>query len=537
MTDRATIAEHLAFLVEDISSSDGPLLWPPDMFAVAASLLLISGGYCVVSCDWPPRKDWVASAQSNGERWRKSFMRRAPARVNTLWKLLIAKGDTPLTEIQKDHSLCTVLIELLAIADEASGGAGVPFNPAYSDTFDSTAESLLAISNSNGGANLCTRVRDTAARVLPKMHVPQSGLTLRSFSHHLAYIPSSEIRPFWGPAGTAPVEAQALDILLLPWPLKLSAKNFKQVKPSEATMRNLPKHFGFFEFEHQNDANLADEVLSAVRSAAAACESSIDAVIMPELSLSVSEYELISSVLFGQGIYLIAGVGGERNPDGTTDNSVRFNVPLFTHKIPISQAKHHRWKLEKKQIDNYGLSLPKTKQLWEHIPIKDRSLTFICLRDWLAMCVLICEDLARPDPVGDVIRAVGPNLVIALLLDGPQMAGRWSGRYATALADDPGCSVLTLTSVGMTALSNPPGVKGVQQGRGKIALWKDRRGKTHEINVRSGDAALLHIEVEEREEWTADGRGNEGLSGYPLLKSVCIFKNHKKVKAYDIEDE
>ena len=49
-----------------------------------------------------------------------------------------------------------------------------------------------------------------------------------------------------------------------------------------------------------------------------------------------------------------------------------------------------------------------------------------------------------------MLRAVGPNLIIALLADGPQIASRWPGRYAAAFADDPGSSVLTLTSAGMS---------------------------------------------------------------------------------------
>jgi hypothetical protein len=48
-------------------------------------------------------------------------------------------------------------------------------------------------------------------------------------------------------------------------------------------------------------------------------------------------------------------------------------------------------------------------------------------------------------PGADVMNAIGPNLVIALLMDGPQREHRWPGRYATVLADDPGSAVLTVT--------------------------------------------------------------------------------------------
>jgi hypothetical protein len=42
-------------------------------------------------------------------------------------------------------------------------------------------------------------------------------------------------------------------------------------------------------------------------------------------------------------------------------------------------------------------------------------------------------------------------MVVALLLDGPQLASRWTARYASMLLDDPGSAVLTLTSYGMVA--------------------------------------------------------------------------------------
>lgn len=114
---------------------------------------------------------------------------------------------------------------------------------------------------------------------------------------------------------------------------------------------------------------------------------------------------------------------------------------------------------------------------------------FISLRPWLTMSVLICEDLARPDPVGDLARAVGPNLIIALLMDGPQLADRWPARYAASLADDPGSSVLTVTSTGMSILSRP------QEGENRsdvIALWKDARtGKARELQLPENAAALV----------------------------------------------
>ena len=134
------------------------------------------------------------------------------------------------------------------------------------------------------------------------------------------------------------------------------------------------------------------------------------------------------------------------------------------------------------------------------------------------MSVLICEDLARQDPIGEILRAVGPNLVIALLMDGPQLAARWSARYATVLADDPGCSVLTLTSIGMAQLSRPAGKPPSRV----VALWKDAiTAEPIEVSLPDGaDALVLTLSAEYHEEWSADGRSDNESTGYAVLAGV-----------------
>jgi hypothetical protein len=107
--------------------------------------------------------------------------------------------------------------------------------------------------------------------------------------------------------------------------------------------------------------------------------------------------------------------------------------------------------------------------------------------------------------------------LICLLMDGPQLSSRWPGRYATTFADDPGCSVLTLTSAGMANLSRPS--SGTLAQPGCIALWKDARtGSAKEITLPAdSDAVVLSVAVEYCEEWTADGRGDGGNAGHPYL--------------------
>jgi len=124
---------------------------------------------------------------------------------------------------------------------------------------------------------------------------------------------------------------------------------------------------------------------------------------------------------------------------------------------------------------------------------------------------LVCEDLARFDPVLPVLASVGPNLVIALLMDGPQLRGRWPGRHATVLADDPGSAVLTLTSLGMVRRSSPP--PGVTT-RDCIALWTERDKPPQELDLPEGHhGLLLALSAQAKRQKTLDLRSQRDSGG------------------------
>ena len=117
---------------------------------------------------------------------------------------------------------------------------------------------------------------------------------------------------------------------------------------------------------------------------------------------------------------------------------------------------------------------------------------------------LVCEDLAHIDDVVELIRAVGPTLVIALLLDGPQLASRWTARYASVLSDDPGSAVLTLTSYGMVANARRTG----EPPSSVVALWKDNpRHDAREIRLDTdAQGILLALTRQPALRRAADGR-------------------------------
>ena len=171
----------------------------------------------------------------------------------------------------------------------------------------------------------------------------------------------------------------------------------------------------------------------------------------------------------------------------------------------FEQAKHHRWSLDAAQIGQYHLthSLAPSKQWWEAIDLPARNVRVFDLGQGATIAPLVCEDLARMDEVADFLRGIGPSLVLALLLDGPQLATRWPGRYASVLADEPGSAVLTLTALGMVARSRPPGKKASRV----VALWHDPSTGVHEISLgRGAHGVLLTANVDRESTWTADGR-------------------------------
>jgi hypothetical protein len=251
--------------------------------------------------------------------------------------------------------------------------------------------------------------------------------------------------------------------------------------------------------------------------------SQINGIIFPEISLDFERFSALMRKLFvasGNTLeFMIAG--SSSNCDGDTGNFVLTAIwernLIADEASPdwfriVSQRKHHRWKLDRQQIATYGLgsSLSPSKDWWENHDIRRRELNFFQFRQDAVFASLICEDLARNDPCHDIIRSVAPNLVFALLMDGPQLNNRWPARYAGSLADDPGCTVLTATSFGLVDRSNDhwPQSKSLSVG-----LLRDSQGGTTEIILPNGkDAVLVTLGSEETIDRTLDGRKTTNAS-------------------------
>lgn len=442
------------------------------------------------------------------------------------------KQHTALKNICKNRRLLEYLVLLTACADEACSRVGLPnpsLDPAETPFYDHALDLILEGSDTEvgiHGATLCKEIHPEIARVLPKMHTPQSGMTIRSLSLNLGLVLANEIIPRWHflPEQVGP----AFNVLFVPWPLKVDDGAVRSCAPNDHEIDNMAAVFDFFTFAPKSSTPtplahlktlLRSDSLKGVR---------IHAVIYPELAVTDKEFDVLSSFTERKDMLLIAGVRVSTKVGAYARNEVRVSAPGADTFV---QQKHHRWKIDEGQIGQYhlGTSLDARKQWWEHIDISSREFMFYAARDGLVISTLICEDLARPDPVGDLVRAVGPNLVIALLMDGPQIKARWPGRYAASLADDPGSTVLSLTSLGMSDRSLPKKLKDIGTKRDRrrvVALWQSPFEQNYqEIELSVGaEAILLPLVSKTRTEWAADGRDDGGKSAYlDLSKPIMVM--------------
>jgi hypothetical protein len=351
--------------------------------------------------------------------------------------------------------------------------------------------------------------------VLPKMRTPQVGLTLRSLSHHVT-VHQSEVEVVWRTIPWINSDEETINIMVLPWP-----RNFRQtwVKPEHQSVnRDSSEPARYFTIKRGNEERLCADDVMAMISASSAKVNRLHIIVLPELALDRSELDDLKSALSSEMArdrmpMIITGLRDEAHSDQLGHNKVVLSVFFGGKWYDLEQDKHHRWKLDADQIKQYNLGgvLSSARDWWEAIDIPDRRLTFLCPNGWLTLCPLICEDLGRLEPVSELIRGVGPTLLIAILLDGPQLRQRWPGRYASVLADDPGTAVLTVSSRGMANASSPG--RGQEKANGIVALWKDQITGWKEIQLdEDEDAKILTITATWKQEFTADGRGDSGMA-------------------------
>lgn len=485
--------------------------WPPDVFAVSNLVLDHTEAYRFVVAPpsgrrWPPARDWNQHVADAAQRWSESWPDGAPPPlVRDCWEVVKRSRDVPLAQVAGGEAwkLCEALLTLHAAADEACAGLSIGRHE-LQRPFERRAWALLERQGSL--AHFAPR----RIRVVPKTHFANRGISIRSLSRYVA-LSYESVNVCWtradsaGPPAAVSAPDRTYSLLLIPWPLSVRASDFQPVTMPLGNMD--PEVFGFFEFRPAAIADL--ELVGLLVEAARSATGRVDAVLLPEAALDADEVVALEAVLARHGVGVV--VTGVREPpakDGFGRNYLHFGVRTGKGWDHHEQDKHHRWCLDAGQIQQYHLasSLDPRKSWWEAVDIRARKLHVIDLGGGVTAAPLVCEDLARMDEVADVLRRIGPTLVIALLLDGPQLASRWPYRYASVLADEPGSAVLTLTSYGMASRAVPAGMRRSRV----VALWNTVADGLHEIELAPGAQAISLIGgVRAKTVWTADGRRHQ----------------------------
>ena len=74
---RTTVGQYMAGILPRLASRQQVPTWPPDVFALCASVLSESGAYCQVLDHWPPadlKGRWFRTAERIAKEWRECWL-------------------------------------------------------------------------------------------------------------------------------------------------------------------------------------------------------------------------------------------------------------------------------------------------------------------------------------------------------------------------------------------------------------------------------------------------------------------------------
>lgn len=474
------------------------------------------------------------------------------------------RSQLPEEELSPSWELLSFIIKIHAIADEFCRGIGIlstdgdiiesdfkqtginkNFNKFVNDIDNvDINKQISAFEILQFQANYLLTIKGSLSRlpkhigvILPKSRTPQYGTTLRSFSFNLTYH-NTEADILWRTIPWNNPEEHSINIMIVPWPFDVNANDFEPVYHSNNKVQSGDDRYFKFADRNHFDEVAFDNLLKLVVERLILMNSTevkrIHFLVFPEGSLSYKQFKKLQLILeaslnYNQLPIIIAGITGEYETEeedvklkpyyfqytenkNSSFNNVVFSINFAGHWYEQLQGKHHRWYLDNNQINQYELAgvLTGGKIWWEHINIRRRTISFFSITPWLTLAPLICEDLARLEPVAEIIRGVGPNLLIAVLFDGPQLKQRWPGRYASIFADDPGSSVLTVTALGMVQRSNKIHKKIDESGgysAETVALWKDQLEGFKEVSITNQTKLpILKLNAVWLDEVTADTR-------------------------------
>ncbi|EJO2022133.1 hypothetical protein ACW0W9_000570 [Vibrio parahaemolyticus] len=510
---------------EDISNYQEMLSWSPNIFIILYSLLEYTDKYRLIVSP-QPHFAW-GNTDNNyvmtlSQQWSALTLSQVGAHTSSS-KVSIPEIEKEINYVfgadkldqciydlcNKDSQFIKSVFNLLLSIDEL-------FSDSELLTPNLTFRALILGPDYNIADN-----KKKHGCVTLKTSVPQTGLTINNLTHNLTVIkPAVKPKMIINKVNKVSYDKKSYNVLFLPWPLSIPSTSFTKV---DTPCLQMDDYFGFFEYNPKDDTRL-NQFLAAIIVAIRRV-GNLDLIVLPECAVSEKTFEKMQELLFTYfkdgAPSLLSGIYGQDPASNFSKNAAKLAFIGEAKSFDsVEQKKHHRWFLDKNQLRAYNLAgaLDPGKKWWENISVDRRNLVTLHTNDGVRLCPLICEDLARQEPVAQSVRAIGPNLVISLLLDGPQLKGRWPGKYSAVLSDDPGSSVLSVTPLGMslrsTGLGDPP-------SRG-VALWSEPNNGSETLYVDdNGLGILLELEVSEEKMWTIDGRAK--------MKSVLRKKYHTTI--------
>jgi hypothetical protein len=524
--DDYSVFEAILSLDRNWQNLDECFAWPPDLFLVTSCILKKTGAYRNVVNEFQGAgsnlsvkkqeiEEWLARIQNSITRDEKLQLPESIAKLKN--ELFEACSKVSFTELKslltpESKNLSGLLVKALSVADQACAGLGIQGTQKAEWAMVHYLANLLLVTRGS-----LSSVAKFNGVVIPKMRTPQTGLTIRSFSLHVSYH-DTEVEIMWRTVPWVNLDQNSLNILCVPWPKVIDDSYFSQHRETFDNAR-------YFAYDSKGIIDIDKLVALLIRLNNERCR--VHIMVLPEVALNELQHKELLCKLKNEfesrNLTFMPMVIAGLTFEGKDYNAVNLAVYFSGKWYKLLQTKHHRWKLDRNQLIQYELTgkFSPERNWFENITIDQRRLSFFSSNGWLTLCPLICEDLAQLEPVSEIIRGVGPSLLIAVLMDGPQIKERWPARYASIFADDPGTAVLTLTSLGMLKKCSQTNSK--EKNTTSVALWKDQLKGWRTIDIldcENRSTALLTVSASYSDEYSADGRSDEGPASVFQLDNV-----------------
>ena len=307
-TDEPTLASTWLG-VAGTAITDELLEWPADLFALSDVLLERAESYRLVfsapdggrwppsrfspseETTWPPGRfaNWSNAVEAAAREWcvwAEDHTSPFPALLAEAWSTVLERASMPLEQLAqgRDWRICEAL--LIAAYDR---GRGVRGPVRRSGPLGWTG---MHVSRPGAGAAWRGQVRWPASafafvRVLPKVSTPRDGgatspatrASIARLRHPLAQAarPSSRHRP----------PAEHVNVLMLPWPLRVRESDFRAVKGSVS--KGWPRSRSGCLSSHRPRSGSISIWLIALWSPRGTRSDSVDVVVLPESAVEESE--------------------------------------------------------------------------------------------------------------------------------------------------------------------------------------------------------------------------------------------------------